>query len=1582
MQMTPQTTSFNEIYEDRKYATADFVEEHNQQVLESYKSHRDLIEEHVNQEIAAAEGAYGKRQIFELVQNAADAARGFPDGRITVILTPSALYCANTGEPITIGGVRAILQSFLSRKHGGEIGRYGLGFKSVLGVSDNPEFYGLNVSFGFDPIWASSLIRDKIGYTGVVPKLRLAKIVDKAAAARIDPLLSELLEWATTVVKLPFRDSRHNWLSEDINNFPGEFLLFCPDVKELILEDRTHPDSVISHHFSRRGENPVQVLVNGKSSDWRVFNVLVQPSEEAKLDGGYFAGRDSVSLSWAVPVKGGLSDGKFWAYFPLEKENMSLKGVLNAAWKLNDDRQNILDGLFNDELLKEAAVLALKNLPVLFEKGDPGKLLEIYPARLAERVGADLRLTKLFYDAAPNFPTLPDCRNNLRLASELKLPPKNIPDTAVEEWARCPYLPKNWAHPSTIANTTRSARIDQLMAEGQYRMSAAAWLEALVEDDNINDAMAEHGISEENAKIVCSSHAVRAAAAILDDNSTSAETRLLVKQARIVLTVKGDFVNAEKNVVFLPSEEGQDYDNLNIVHPKLIKENLLSNIFERLEITPVDATSELKSLLSAHTMNYFSDEKWEYFWKLVGRIENNEETKGRSAIIIAQHCAGQETSHIIRAKTLSGHFQKLRNVLLPGAILDEANEEDRAVIIDTEFHSDHKRVLAELGAVEAPSENGGSRSEAWFTDYERDAIDYFMNAKSADSPRPSVHKLAFREQNFIGPLEPLICMKDKGRERFTSFLCKSRGVGEKWHFRHISSSSYPEVEVDSPPLWVIKRYGRFRTSKGIRRLEESVGSKLNVWDKFFPVIDADSETQALLNLPQTLEEIPSSLIDEALEAVPEVFNPFLIGAFYSALSEIRVAPEKIWCRIGETSGWFSPEEVTALVAHGINDSFISILKKTGKPFLIVEEKNDAVKLKNNWRLRPVEQTIRLETKAVASGPEIPLSDAFAGLGYMLTSEQSKINLIPCSSLRREVFTDQGVDSENKTFINDGNCIFYIDTLSSQELLENIAETLELELSDYDIKDILGSKKSAETQSLIQRIRDAESHAEKLLMCVGADKLKKWLSKSLLDIAEAKHKTLDDKTIAELFLAVYGVESLSKLKEDLASAGFEVPLQWAGSHKARRFVRDLGFPPEYAGFESAERKAAIDIEGSPALPPLHPFQDKATKRIKGLLLAGGKNPRGLLSLPTGAGKTRVAVEAIVKTIRDDNFPGPILWIAQSDELCEQAVKSWEEVWRAVGSQLPLRLNRLWASNEADEWNEGPQVVVATMQKLVDSVIKNSEYDWLKNCSALIIDEAHLSTTPAYTQILEWAGATRSSSRCPILGLTATPFRGGEEETRRLAFRYGNNRLDEDLLGDSPYKTLQNMGVLADVSHRLLEGVEIELTERELGELRMMKRLPETAMERIGANKDRNDLIIETVKKLPPDWSILLFAVSVDNAKTIAAMLAADGITAAAISSETAPGARRHYIEKFRKGEIKVLTNYGVLTTGFDAPAVRAIIVARPTFSPVVYQQMIGRGLRGPLNGGKSECLIINVKDNFEKYGEKLAFTEFEYLWKKD
>jgi superfamily II DNA or RNA helicase len=113
--------------------------------------------------------------------------------------------------------------------------------------------------------------------------------------------------------------------------------------------------------------------------------------------------------------------------------------------------------------------------------------------------------------------------------------------------------------------------------------------------------------------------------------------------------------------------------------------------------------------------------------------------------------------------------------------------------------------------------------------------------------------------------------------------------------------------------------------------------------------------------------------------------------------------------------------------------------------------------------------------------------------------------------------------------------------------------------------------------------------------------------------------------------------------------------------------------------------------------------------------------------------------------------------------------------------------------------------------------------------------------------------------------------------------------------------------------------------------------------------------------------------------MAALLELRGISAKAVSGGTERGARRRYIESFRNGELRVLTNYNVLTQGFDAPAVRAVYVARPTYSPNLYQQMIGRGLRGPLNGGKAECLIVNVEDNVLQYGEELAFHQFDYLW---
>jgi superfamily II DNA or RNA helicase len=378
---------------------------------------------------------------------------------------------------------------------------------------------------------------------------------------------------------------------------------------------------------------------------------------------------------------------------------------------------------------------------------------------------------------------------------------------------------------------------------------------------------------------------------------------------------------------------------------------------------------------------------------------------------------------------------------------------------------------------------------------------------------------------------------------------------------------------------------------------------------------------------------------------------------------------------------------------------------------------------------------------------------------------------------------------------------------------------------------------------------------------------------------------------------------------------------------------------------------------------------------------------MLSLPTGAGKTRVAVEATIRLLRklpESEAGLPVLWVAQTEELCEQAVQAWQYAWRAIGPARHLTVSRLWAGNDADPVGAGHHVVVTIDAKL-HRVISTASYAWLRDARAVIADEAHSSITPRYTEVFKALGLTAHRTDRPLVGLTATPYRGhNAEETGRLIARYGKHRLDFDddgtpILGSKPHITLQSFEVLSRVRHEELKGAFLELDAAERRDFERLRRLPASAEERLGLDAERNRQLIDRILAFPGDWQVLLFATGVNHARTMAALLNRRGVTAAAVSGDMDAGHRRHAIDRFRKGEVQVLTNYGVLTQGFDAPATRVVIVARPTYSPNLYQQMVGRGLRGPKNGGKDECLIVNVADNIAQYGDELAFREFERLW---
>jgi superfamily II DNA or RNA helicase len=357
--------------------------------------------------------------------------------------------------------------------------------------------------------------------------------------------------------------------------------------------------------------------------------------------------------------------------------------------------------------------------------------------------------------------------------------------------------------------------------------------------------------------------------------------------------------------------------------------------------------------------------------------------------------------------------------------------------------------------------------------------------------------------------------------------------------------------------------------------------------------------------------------------------------------------------------------------------------------------------------------------------------------------------------------------------------------------------------------------------------------------------------------------------------------------------------------------------------------------------------------------------------------------VLRLFVDEVLSGTVLWIAQSAELCEQAVQTFESVWRYLGDERPLTIGRLWDTNTVHEPDTELSVLVATDAK-IEAIMDRQDYEWLSRPTAVFIDEAHRAGGSArYTNILRWLGVDGRSWERPLIGLSATPFKGraGEHSgTKELVARFGTKRLTA--FESDAYRELGKLGVLANVRHEVLpSGVEVELSHAERSALQTNRLIDRHVYERIGRDEQRMRVLVEHIMKQDPDWPILVFTPSVLSAQVLAASLRYRGIKAASVSGQTGRQERRTVIRKFQDGEIKVLANCDLLVQGFDAPGVRALYIARPTFSPGAYIQMAGRGLRGKENGGKEECLIVDVADNWGAMNDFLGYHDYEDLWKE-
>jgi superfamily II DNA or RNA helicase len=334
-------------------------------------------------------------------------------------------------------------------------------------------------------------------------------------------------------------------------------------------------------------------------------------------------------------------------------------------------------------------------------------------------------------------------------------------------------------------------------------------------------------------------------------------------------------------------------------------------------------------------------------------------------------------------------------------------------------------------------------------------------------------------------------------------------------------------------------------------------------------------------------------------------------------------------------------------------------------------------------------------------------------------------------------------------------------------------------------------------------------------------------------------------------------------------------------------------------------------------------------------AAGQN-RLAVVLPTGAGKT-VVFSHLAHQMLDGLGGRRVLVIAHREELIEQAASKL----LAVDPMLRVGIVKAQRDDHADA-----DVIVASVQTL--AVPKRREA--IRDIGLIIVDECHHAAARTYMEVLAHFGAWDG---VPVAGFTATMTRadGGLAEVwEDVVFR-----LDIlDMISD---------GYLCDVRGKRITVDTLDLDKVKTRNGDLVDGQLGKALEDSGALDAIAKAYLEHAAGRPG----VVFTPTVATAQAAAAALTAVGITAAPVWGDMGRDERRATLARYEAGDVQVLTNCMVLTEGFDAPHTSCVVVARPTKSPGLYVQMVGRGLR--LAPGKQDALLLDVMGASTKH--KLA-----------
>lgn len=369
---------------------------------------------------------------------------------------------------------------------------------------------------------------------------------------------------------------------------------------------------------------------------------------------------------------------------------------------------------------------------------------------------------------------------------------------------------------------------------------------------------------------------------------------------------------------------------------------------------------------------------------------------------------------------------------------------------------------------------------------------------------------------------------------------------------------------------------------------------------------------------------------------------------------------------------------------------------------------------------------------------------------------------------------------------------------------------------------------------------------------------------------------------------------------------------------------------FVASEFAERTAAQPKERlllSPVEIRLEPFQERLLEKIE-VARERGRH-RNLLVSATGTGKTVMAAVDYAR-LRERLDRRRLLFVAHRQELLEQSRSTYAQALREPG------FGELWVGGRRPErWDH----VFASIQSLSRSGLDHLPPD---HFDVVVIDEFHHAAARSYRALLDHVTPKE------LLGLTATPersdglpildwFEGGITAELRLW-----DAIDQGRLAPFEYYGLHDGVDLRQVPWKRGVGYDVEgLSNLYTG------------------NDSWARLVLDQLEKHVDDtrtMRALGFCVSVEHARFMARVFERMGVAATAVWGDSPEDDRRDALDRLSRREINILFSVDLFNEGVDLPSVDTLLLLRPTDSPTLFLQQLGRGLRK--TEGKSSCLVLD------------------------